>query len=56
MPEPVSPGDDDTGSTGGGGGSEPHHWWRLVTIWLIASVVAEVLWLSSWSPTCLREG
>ncbi len=46
MSESDSPaGDGDAGPAGGGGGGEPHHWWRLVTIWLILSVVAEVLWL-----------
>jgi len=44
MPESDSlSGDGDAEPSGGGG--EPHHWWRLITIWLIASVVAEVLWL-----------
>ncbi len=43
--EPASAGVEDPAPTAGGGGVEPHHWWRLITIWLIVSVVAEVLWL-----------
>jgi cytochrome c oxidase subunit 2 len=28
------------------GANEPHHWWRLITIWLVLSIVADVLWLA----------
>jgi len=46
MPESDSlAGDEDAKPSGTGAVGEPHHWWRLVTIWLIVSVVAEVLWL-----------
>jgi len=30
---------------GAGQRSESHHWWRLITIWLVVSVLADVLYL-----------
>ena len=30
--------------------AEPHHWWRLIAIWLVVSVVADVLYLTLVGP------
>jgi cytochrome c oxidase subunit II len=38
----------DRGSAARGG--EPHHWWRLIAIWLVLSVVGDVLFLTLAAP------
>jgi len=45
--EPASPGAEGPAVAGAG---EPRHWSRLITIWLIIAVVADVLWLTLVSP------
>lgn len=42
--EPASPAA--PAPTAAGSGSEPSHWWRMVVVWLVLSVVADVLWLT----------
>ncbi len=39
-----------TGADDGGESVDTHHWWRLITIWLIVSVVADVLFLTLVGP------
>ena len=47
---PSSSGAEGSAATGESAAGEPHHWWRLITIWLVISVVADVLWLALVGP------